>query len=151
MSDYPKFWLWNEFLQSAFIIQLLIYRTCQVRKLWKFEFGFTLFILEYFNIKKNKHFLIVPSILSRYSSTPKTKRNFSNAIMPFWGLQYLTGNGHPSPFWKAIYGRTLISAGSNTEHTVTWSFTLFFFTESHWQPIQTEPCLAKDQKFAVWS
>ena len=39
-------------------------------------------ILEYFNIK-NKHFLILPSSLSRYSS-PKTK-NFSNSMMHFWG------------------------------------------------------------------
>ena len=40
---------------------------------FKFK-GLHTVILEYFNIK-NKHFLILPSSLSIYSSAPKTKKN----------------------------------------------------------------------------
>ena len=48
-------------------------------------------ILEYFNMKMNKLFLILPSSLFRYSFgitfiCIQDKNNFSNAMMRFWGL-----------------------------------------------------------------
>ena len=51
-------------------------------------------------------------------------------MKPFWGLHYLTVNGHPSSFWKAIYG-TLIAAGSNTECTVPNYLQYFLFLQNH--------------------
>ena len=46
--------------------------SCYATRFWKTAHTI---ILEYFNIK-NKHFLILPSSLSRYSSAPKMKRIF---------------------------------------------------------------------------
>ena len=71
-------------------------------------------ILEYFNMKMNKLFLILPSSLFRYSLAPKTKRIFQMLWCVFEMIQFI----HFYPLFEAL-GRSL---RHNLDKVILWHF-----------------------------
>ena len=60
MSIYENGWFWSK-------IKFLSFQCVMARLLWQYYHTVT---LEYYNIKKSKYLLILPSSLSRYSLAP---------------------------------------------------------------------------------